>query len=116
MARGTPRPITAETFDCQTCGACCRNPDENRAEGVFDWVEVAEGEPLLKKKQHAVLLKVGADGAVHLRLVDDGRCIALYGALGRSVRCSIYALRPAGCRRVTAGDNRCRQYRAELGL
>jgi len=42
VARGTPRPVTAETFDCQRCGACCRNPDENRAEGVFDWVEVAE--------------------------------------------------------------------------
>jgi len=108
--------MAGDAFDCQRCGACCRNPDENRAEGVHVWVEVAAGEPLLARKDHARLLQRDDDGNVHLRLVDDGRCIALLGAIGKRVRCSIYALRPRGCRRVTAGDNRCLQYRAEVGL
>lgn len=83
---------------------------------MFDWVEVAADEPLHARPQHARLLRRDPGGAVHLRLVDDGRCIALLGALGKRVRCSIYRLRPAGCRRVMPGDNRCRQYRAEIGL
>lgn len=115
-ARSVGGEARADAFDCQRCGACCCNPQENRDEGVIDWVEVGQGEPLLAKPQHAVLLRGDATGAVHLRLVEDGRCIALRGALGRRVRCSIYALRPAGCRKVMPGDNRCRQYRAELGL
>lgn len=116
MARRARRaqPIPGAVPDCQRCGACCRNPEENRTEGVDVWVEVGPGEPLLRKPQHEVLLRRDPDGGVHLRLVDGGRCIALRGALGREVRCAIYALRPAGCRRVTAGDNRCLQYRAEL--
>lgn len=108
--------MAGEAFDCQSCGACCRNPDENRAEGVNVWVEVAANEPLLRRKDLARVLQRDDEGNVHLRLVDGGRCIALLGALGKRVRCSIYAVRPAGCRRVMPGDNRCVQYRAEVGL
>jgi Fe-S-cluster containining protein len=105
-----------KAFDCMRCGACCRNPVENRDEGSVEWVEVAGDEPLAGKPAHAKLLARNADGVMHLRLVEDGRCIALRGAIGKKVSCSIYALRPRGCRRVEPGDRSCLRYRAEAGL
>jgi Fe-S-cluster containining protein len=106
------------TFDCQRCGACCCNPDENRAEGFREYVEVEAGSRLLRRRR--VLERytvVGAAGVRHLKLVGpDQRCAALEGALGRRVRCAIYADRPAGCRRVEPGSARCLQERAERGI
>ena len=105
------------TFDCTTCGACCVNPDENRAEGFRWYVEVGAREPLLGKadvvKRHVVR---DGDGVAHLRLEPSGRCSALRGGLGDRVRCAIYALRPRGCRLVDAGGARCLQYRRERGI
>jgi Fe-S-cluster containining protein len=104
-------------LDCRSCGACCRNPLENQREGVHAWVEVADDEPLRRRARAAALLQRDADGRVHLKLVaPDDRCIALRGRIGANVRCSIYDVRPRGCRRVEAGDRRCLQYRAEAEL
>jgi Fe-S-cluster containining protein len=104
-------------FDCRACGACCANPDENRAEGVIDWVEVGAREPLRADARLAARLLVeNAAGECHLRLDPAGRCLALRGRIGRRVTCTIYALRPEGCRRVEPGDARCRQYRRERGI
>lgn len=104
------------TYDCQTCGACCCNPDENRAEGYLDYVEVAAFEPLAGKR---ALLKrftvLNARGERHMRL-QDHRCSALKGPLGKRVECLIYDDRPQGCRRVEAGSERCLQYRQERGI
>lgn len=99
------------------CGACCVLPDENRQEDVWAWVEVDEDATLLKR-QHVVTRHVTRDeaGRLHLRLDDRGRCTALRGRLGESVRCEIYEVRPRGCRRVEAGDERCVQYRRERGI
>ena len=107
-----------ETYDCQACGACCANPEENRAERFRDYVEVQKGTPLAKApallKQYAVR---NARGVWHLRLVGvEQRCAALTGKLGERVSCAIYAERPNGCRTVEAGDRRCRQYRRERGI
>lgn len=105
------------TYDCVTCGACCTNPDENRREGFRFYVEVAAGEPLLKKRE---LLKkytvVDGDGVVHLRLDPSERCVALLGKLGKRVSCAIYAVRPRGCRLVEAGSPRCLLAREERGI
>ena len=105
------------TLDCTTCGACCVNPDENRAEAFPWYVEVSEKEPLLAKrdvsKRHVVR---DEDGVAHLRLEPSGRCSALRGRLGARVHCAIYALRPRGCRLVDAGGTRCLQYRREQGI
>jgi len=103
-------------YDCQRCGACCCNPADNRAEGFEDWIEVQAGAPLLRRKQHAGLLVRGRDGRQHLRLSEAGRCIALQGRTGESVRCTLYALRPRACRRVQPGDPDCRQSRVDQGL
>ena len=90
---------------------------ENRAEGVVDWVEVRDGEPLLDDARAVARLMVtNASGERHLRLDPGGRCLALRGRIGRRVSCTIYALRPAGCRRIEPGDARCLQYRRERGV
>ena len=107
----------APDLDCRACGACCVNPDENRAEDVVDWVEVDDGEPLLDDARLARRLVVtNADGERHLRLDPDGRCLALRGRIGRHVTCTVYGLRPRGCRLVQPGDARCLQYRRERGI
>jgi len=106
------------TFDCQRCGACCCNPAENRAEGYPDYVPVEAASRLLRRRR--ILGRytvVNARAERHLKLVgSEERCAALEGALGQSVRCAIYADRPAACRRVEAGSARCLQYRAERGI
>jgi Fe-S-cluster containining protein len=109
--------MSSPDFDCRACGACCVNPDENRAEGVVDWVEVGPDEPLLRDARRAARLVVtNGAGVRHLRLDPDGRCLALRGRLGRRVECTIYACRPDGCRRVEPGGAHCRQYRRERGV
>ena len=104
-------------LDCQRCGACCANLPANRAEGFVSWVEVEPGDRLLARpevaRRHVVR---DADGVPHLRLAPDGRCLALRGRLGDRVRCTIYHDRPSPCRRVQAGDELCRSYRAAHGL
>jgi len=99
-------------YDCRACGACCVNLPENAAEGFAWWVEIADDD----RDVPANLVVQDADGVPHLRVVDGWRCIALRGAVGRSVRCAIYHQRPSPCRRVQAGDALCRRYRAAHGL
>lgn len=104
-------------LDCQSCGACCTNPEENRAEGFRSYVEVAAGEPLLKKRDLSKRYTVVDDaGVVHLRLDPSERCVALLGKLGKRVTCAIYAVRPRGCRLVEAGSPRCLLAREERGI
>jgi Fe-S-cluster containining protein len=105
-------------LDCQACGACCCNPDENRAEGYRDYVLVEPGARLQRRRNALARYTVlNARGERHLRLVgSEERCAALEGSLGKRVRCAIYEERPSGCRKVEAGSARCLQYRAERGI
>jgi Fe-S-cluster containining protein len=103
-------------FDCVRCGACCFNPPENVREGYADYVEVLASDLLARRPELLRRHAVEKDGRVHLRLLADQRCSALAGALGRRVRCTIYAVRPAPCRRVQAGSDLCQRYRRALGL
>lgn len=106
------------TFDCQTCGACCCNTDENRAEAYVDYVEVKPRMPL--SRQPALLRKltvVNGKGERHMKLTGkEQRCIALEGALGRQVSCTIYELRPSACRIVKPGSKECLRDRRERGI
>jgi Fe-S-cluster containining protein len=105
-------------YDCQTCGACCCNSDENRAEKYIDYVEVPPGsrlgrEPVLLRK----LTVLNAQGERHMQLVGrEQRCVALEGKLGENVSCSIYELRPPACRKVEPGSYECRRDRRERGI
>jgi Fe-S-cluster containining protein len=103
-------------YDCVTCGACCCNTDENRAEGYPWYLEVRDTPLLDKRDLQKRLVVYDPDGVPHLRLDPSGRCAALVGKIGRQVHCSIYALRPRGCRLVQAGDPQCLQARKERGV
>ena len=104
-------------IDCRTCGACCVNLPSNRLEGFTSWVEVDAQDTILARADLVKKLVVrDADGVPHLRLTDDGRCMALRGGLGRETRCAIYRERPSPCRRVQPGDALCKRYRHEHGL
>lgn len=107
----------AARYDCQACGACCTNPDENRREGFVDYVEVDASSSLARdldrRKRYVVY---NADGQPHLRLDPSGRCAALRGRLGASVHCAVYAQRPRGCRLVEPASARCLQARRERGI
>ena len=105
-------------FDCQTCGACCCNSDENRAEKYVDYVEVPRRSMLAQRRSLVrKLTVVNAQGERHMRLVGkDQRCIALAGQLGENVSCTIYELRPPACRRVEPGSEECLRDRRERGI
>lgn len=105
------------SFDCTRCGACCCNPDENRGEGTEAYVEVTPRDAILRHPQAvARYVKFDDEGRAHLRLDAGQRCAGLRGSLGRSVRCELYALRPAACRRVEAGSDECLRARRERGI
>ena len=106
------------TFDCQSCGACCCNTDENRAERYVDYVQVTTRSPLTRNPKLLRKLTVVNDRSErHMRLVGrEQRCIALSGKLGERVSCTIYELRPAACRRVLPGSRECRRDRRERGI
>jgi Fe-S-cluster containining protein len=108
----------AATLDCQACGACCCNSDENRAEGYPWYVPVDDPRSPLLRKPELVRRYVVADpeGDPHLRLDPSGRCAALLGRLGDEVSCAVYAHRPRACRRVMPGDAACRKARQERGI
>jgi Fe-S-cluster containining protein len=116
----TPRPWR---FDCQRCGACCCNTTRNRLLGTSEYVEITRKDRLFKEDRE-LLKKVAVendDGLWHMRLVDtmepgEQRCVALAGTLGEAVRCTIYPLRPSGCRTVESGDEACRAARRQFGL
>jgi Fe-S-cluster containining protein len=106
------------TFDCQSCGACCCNTDENRAEQFIDYVEVTRHAPL---SRHPRLLRrltvVNTEGERHMKLRGrEQRCVALEGRIGVHVACAIYDLRPSACRRVLPGSRECRRDRSERGI
>lgn len=44
------------------------------------------------------------------------RCAALQGVVGNQVTCTVYAQRPAPCREVEPGDDKCNRARERYGL
>jgi len=99
--------MSAAPSICLGCGACCshfrvtflrhealeRGIDENSLERVSPW--------------HVCFKGTGGVPA---------RCIHLDGAVGACVSCRIYGERPAPCRRLEPGDDKCRRARAVHGL
>jgi Fe-S-cluster containining protein len=107
----------ATRYDCTSCGACCVNPDDNRAEGYRFYLEVRDTKLLQKPELMKKLVIYDPDGVPHLRLdPQTHRCVALGGKIGQRVRCTIYELRPKGCRMLEPGDVRCIQARLERGI
>lgn len=109
---------SAKTYDCCTCGACCVNPDKNRAEGSVDYVMIDDEESRLLSKPALAKRHVRFDarGTAWLRIDQSGRCTALEGKLGKRVKCVVYANRPRGCRIVEPGTPECLAARKERGI
>ena len=116
MPRYRVGPLTQA--ECTRCGACCVNPPANAAEGFARYVELAPRDLILRRpdlvRRLVVLDEDGGGG--HLRLDPAGRCLALRGRVGARVTCTIYAERPAACRKVQPGSGECERARAALGL
>jgi uncharacterized protein len=110
-------PPDASTWDCQSCGACCRNLDSNLASGVRYWVEIAPTDRILARQDLVRKLVTHDRNRVpHLRMSHDGTCEALRGRIGGKVSCSVYHQRPSPCRRVMPGDPTCLRSRAAQGI
>ena len=89
-------PVVDPPYDCQACGACCGF--------LADW-------PVVGPTDH------GPDGPPadmvedgHMRWVKD-RCVALEGAIGECVSCTIYVRRPSTCRGCEPGSVSCHEAR-----
>ena len=100
------------------CGACCCNHAANQAEGYAFYVAIEDPKSRLLhradlRKRYVVF---DPDGDPHVRLDPSGRCAALTGRLGVSVKCEVYADRPRGCRLVEPESLECRRARRERGL
>lgn len=121
------------TFDCLSCGACCRE--------AYDTVEVARTDPATKL--HLSLMIQRTDGYDMKR--DGSRCVCLRGGidlpppkqtiLGRNIgensselplpstlpggdpfTCQIYESRPKTCRDFTIFSEHCLHARRRVGL
>jgi len=106
----------SHVFDCQTCGACCTNPLENRNENYIWYLEIKETPLLDRPRELKRWVMYDDDGVPHLRLLADGRCIVLRGKIGHRVHCMIYSQRPKGCRLLQPGDPRCVIARREQNI
>ena len=105
------------TWDCQACGACCRNLDSNLASGVRYWVEISPSDKILTRPDLVrKFVTQDRNRVPHLRMSREGSCEALRGTIGTKVTCSIYHQRPSPCRRVMPGDESCLRSRTALGL
>lgn len=92
---------------CLACGACCMSFRVS-----FYWAEAeARGLPAALTEQlgpfHACM--AGTNAA-------RPRCAALQGTAGGPVACGVYAQRPAPCREVQPGDEKCERARSRHGL
>lgn len=86
--------------DCYNCGACCEYYsiiDVDFGDANYAWL-----------KENGYLKEVITHGADVMKQVDDRRCIALVGEIGKDAKCSIYEHRPDGCRDYKEGSYRCR--------
>ena len=98
-------------LDCRTCGACCA-PQRNDA--VYVGVTAADVARMTRlwRERHV------ARDAILTKLDPVGRCVcvALRGAIGQRVSCTIYERRPSECRSFTAGTPECHKARRQAGL
>ncbi len=97
--------IAADDFDCVRCGACC--VATTRATQGYVALSARD---LRRLPQH---YRAAAERTTPPRMPTRTRarattCAALRGALGRRVACSIYEVRPTGCRKLRPGSQACR--------
>jgi hypothetical protein len=114
---GVLAPMSRASHPCQRCGACCA-----AFRVAFHWREAAPHDP--GGPDEALTVRV-RPFEVAMRGTEGGgalRCVALAGAVGESVACTIYAHRPSPCRSLQAAwehgepSPQCDRARAMHGL
>jgi hypothetical protein len=106
----------AQPNPCLRCGACCAY-----FRASFYWAEGDDATP------DGVPAALTDKLTPHLRVMKgtdrpDPRCIALDGAIGQAVRCTIHPRRASVCREFAASwsngepNERCDRARAQWGL
>jgi uncharacterized protein len=91
-------------LDCTTCGACCSiSADWPRIQTDRD--RGPEGPPRHMRNDDDSAMRCAGD-----------RCVALEGAIGQRVVCTIYERRPSTCRDCEAGSVSCLVARTAHGL
>ncbi len=95
----------SEPSPCTACGACCASYRVS-----FYWAE-AEALPaaLTRPLGRWYACMAGTEQ-------PQPRCQALQGDIGASVACRVYDQRPAPCRELKPGDDKCQRARARHGL
>jgi hypothetical protein len=108
--------METEPSVCCRCGACCCTfritlPRVDLASQSGGWVPDDLAEPYTPT---TACMRENPD--------QPGRCIALEGSVGESVRCTIYDFRPAACRdfaplsMLGMGDEACDEARRRHGM
>lgn len=107
----SPSKIPVAELDCRSCGACCA-PQRNDA--LYVGVTPLDVQRLTPRWRREHI----SHDAILTKLDPVGRCVcvALRGAIGRQVSCSIYERRPDECRRLLAGSRDCLDARRQAGL
>ena len=110
-SKNTPLlPAQEKAHPCLSCGACCATFRVS-----FYWAEAVPESHTEKLNDFYACMKGTNDHA-------SPRCVALGGALGESVACSIYENRPSPCRSFEASlengivNERCDRARAGKGF
>jgi uncharacterized protein len=96
-----------EPNPCTDCGACCAHFRVS-----FHWAEEAARvlpPPFIEKLDPRHVCMTGTNRQVP-------RCAALAGEIGATVSCTVYDQRPAPCREVQPGDDKCLRARRRHGL
>jgi len=98
-------PPAADGSDCVGCGRCCHHGPETVT--LLESDEARMGEPLLSR------LTVLHDRPPFFRFVKNAGhvCGALDTSNPGQYPCSIYPVRPEGCREVEAGSPACLEAR-----
>jgi len=104
--------MKADTFDCQSCGACCVHAGD---------ILVGKDEPTPRYLQHSIRGRVGFlsdEHETHRCMAKDaqGRCFAFRGEIGYAVRCATYLRRPKVCRELQSGTPACLESRKAAGI
>ncbi len=90
-------------FDCQDCGACCRE--------AYHSVTIAEGDPVAIRHPSLVVHRESYSEIAR----EDGHCVALQNQAGR-YSCTIYEDRPTCCREFENAGEHCLTARRRVGL
>ncbi|QQR91687.1 MAG: YkgJ family cysteine cluster protein [Myxococcales bacterium] len=100
------------TFDCLTCGACCRTGSDGRIlvpeQDIARWK--ASGETHVLKN-----LVPGHFGLMAFASKADGSCVHL-GTTSCENACQIYDKRGTTCQEFQAGSWQCREFRRDFGI